>query len=73
MNGLKRRRVCREPRDYAPAGHSGESRTRSRQEPNRIKGLTAGWWTTWDLNPQPPHCERGALPIELVAHCQMQL
>ena len=26
------------------------------------------WWTTWDSNPRPPHCERGALPTELVAH-----
>jgi hypothetical protein len=26
------------------------------------------WWTRWDSNPRPPHCERGALPAELLAH-----
>ena len=31
------------------------------------------WWTTWDSNPRPPHCERGALPTELVAHAGLRL
>src|ERR1019366_6846616 len=30
------------------------------------------WWTTGGSNPRPPHCERGALPTELVAHLQLQ-
>src|SRR5579863_5493146 len=30
------------------------------------------WWTTGDSNPRPPHCERGALPTELVARLQQQ-
>jgi hypothetical protein len=25
------------------------------------------WWTRRDSNPRPPHCERGALPAELLA------
>ena len=25
------------------------------------------WWTMGDSNPRPPHCERGALPAELIA------
>src|SRR5260370_29022309 len=28
------------------------------------------WWTRGDSNPRPPHCERGALPAELLAHEQ---
>jgi integrase/recombinase XerD len=30
------------------------------------------WWTAWDSNPRPPHCERGALPAELAAHSGLQ-
>lgn len=26
------------------------------------------WWTRRGSNPRPPHCERGALPAELLAH-----
>src|ERR1035437_8531944 len=26
------------------------------------------WWTTGGSNPRPLHCERSALPAELVAH-----
>src|ERR1700735_1546017 len=35
---------------------------------NRHKGKKMKWWTTGESNPRPPHCERGALPTELVAH-----
>src|SRR6188508_1031897 len=28
-----------------------------------------GWWTARGSNSRPPHCERGALPTELAAHC----
>ena len=27
------------------------------------------WWTARGSNSRPPHCERGALPTELAAHC----
>ena len=27
------------------------------------------WWTARGSNSRPPHCERGALPAELAAHC----
>src|SRR5512143_115416 len=30
--------------------------------------LLNNWWTRRDSNPRPPHCERGALPAELLAH-----
>ena len=46
-------------------------RRESQQDSWIAKGWRA-WWTTWDLNPQPPHCERGALPIELVAQSHSQ-
>src|SRR5687767_6875401 len=26
------------------------------------------WWSRWGSNPRPPHCERGALPTELLPH-----
>jgi hypothetical protein len=26
------------------------------------------WWSSGDSNPGPPHCERGALPTELLPH-----
>src|SRR5471030_1350686 len=31
------------------------------------------WWTTGGSNPRPLHCERSALPTELVAHIHEQL
>jgi hypothetical protein len=30
------------------------------------------WWSRRDLNPRPPRCERGALPAELLPHCQVE-
>src|SRR5580700_3328556 len=35
---------------------------------NGHRWIAEFWWTTRDSNPRPPHCERGALPTELVAH-----
>ena len=30
--------------------------------------VVCNWWTAWDSNPRPRHCERRALPTELAAH-----
>ncbi len=32
-------------------------------------GRRKSWWTARGSNSRPPHCERGALPTELAAHC----
>ncbi len=34
----------------------------------RLIWLPGGQWSGRGSNPQPPHCERGALPIELPPH-----
>ncbi len=35
---------------------------------SRVTSFVLFWWTRRDSNPRPPHCERGALPAELLAH-----
>ena len=35
--------------------------------------LLDGWWSRWGSNPRPPHCERGALPTELLPHARAAL
>ena len=39
----------------APNGFRDHRNSHSANPPN--------WWTRWDLNPQPPDCQPGALPL----------
>jgi hypothetical protein len=50
---------------------SSPSRTKKSPAHCFVQGfafLLKNWWTRRGSNPRPPHCERGALPAELLAH-----
>ncbi len=44
----------------------------ARKAKQRHQGRCWNWWSRRGSNPRPPHCERGALPAELLPHDEIK-
>ena len=64
------RRIRRWTRSTCPQ-NVHKTRFNKKRQP-KLPLLLRIWWTAGGSNSRPPRCERGALPAELAAHCDVR-
>ncbi len=49
--------------ELATSGVTGRRSNQLNYHPASSSQIGSTWWEVWDLNPRPPACKAGALPL----------